>query len=430
MAEWIVHPFRGIHYDTAKMHDISLLIAPPFDVISPEMQGELYARNAHNFVRLERPRAGNGETETDHGYARAADTLRRWLAEGVLVREDAPALYVVETEFSRAGRTWRRRGVFALIRIPEEGESYVLAHEATFSGPKADRFQLMTATQAMISPVLAMCEDAKAKVLSALQTVDRPPDAEGVDHTGVRHRLWIARDEALISAVCAAVGPGPIYILDGHHRFETARAYRDQMRRAHPTASARAGFNFALLLLVSARDEGMRILPSHRLVSGLGREGVEWITARLGEHFDVHPRPRPDWDRVEDLLQEESARGRHVFASYCADGGFAVLAAREELLPVSDSPVDQLDVTVLHRELLDLTADLGEVTITYTADAKAAAAAVLRGECDFAFLLRPTTVEQVIAVARAGELMPHKSTYFYPKAPAGLVISDASPEPI
>ncbi len=430
MADRIVSPFRGIHYDTAKTHDISLLIAPPYDVISPEMQGELYAREARNFVRLELPRADEADTETDNRYTRAADMLRSWLAEGVLVREEAPALYVVETEFALAGRTWRRRGVFALVRIPEEGEDYVLAHEATFSGPKADRFQLMTATQAMISPVLAMCEDAEAEVLDALQTGDWPPDAEGVDHTGVRHRLWIARDESLINAVCSAVGPGPIYILDGHHRFETARAYRDAMRRACPTAPGTAGFNFALVLLVSARDEGMRILPSHRLVSGLGREGVEWITARMNEYFHVHPRPRPDWDRVGDLLQEESAWGRHVFASYCADGSFTILAAKEELLPVSDSPVDQLDVTVLHRELLDLAADLGDVKITYAADPRAAAEAVSRGECDFAFFLRPTTVGQVIAVARAGELMPHKSTYFYPKAPAGLVISDASPEPI
>jgi len=430
MADRIVYPFRGVHYDTAKTHDICLLIAPPYDVISPEMQGELYARDARNFVRLELPRADEADTETESRYTRAADTLRSWLAEGVLVREDAPALYVVETEFSLAGRTGRRRGVFALVRIPEEGEHYVLAHEATFSGPKADRFQLMMATQAMISPVLAMCEDAEAEVLRALQSVARPPEAEAADDGGARHRFWIVRDQSLINAVRAAVGSGPIYLLDGHHRFETARAYRDAMRRTHPTAPESAGFNFALMLLASARDEGMRILPSHRLVSGLGPEGVAWVTSRMSEYFHVHPRPRPDWDRVDDLLQEESARGRHVFASYCADDSFVVLAAKEELLPVSDSPVDQLDVTVLHRELLDLITGLGDVTITYAADPRAAAEAVSRGECDFAFFLRPTTVEQVIAVARAGELMPHKSTYFYPKVPAGLVISDASPEPI
>jgi uncharacterized protein (DUF1015 family) len=427
MAERIVYPFRGIHYDPAKTPDISLLIAPPYDVISPEMQGELYAREERNFVRLELPRGEEGEGNC---YTCAAETLQSWLRAGVLVREEGPALYLVETEFALGGSTWRRRGVFALVRIPEEGERYVRGHEATFAGPKADRFQLMAATQAMISPVLAMSEDAEGEALRSLQSVDRPSDAEGMDYEGVRHRLWIVREAGFIDAVGAAIGAGPLFILDGHHRFETAKAYRDEMRRLHPDAPREAGFNFALLQILSARDEGVKVLPPHRLVSGLDREGARWLTARISEYFDVLPRPRPSWDRIGDLLEEARAEGKHVFAYYCADQSFARLVAKEGLLPPGDSPVDQLDVTILHRELLDLLAERGGVEISYVADAEAAAGAVTRGEADFVFLLRAPRVSEVMAVARAGELMPHKSTYFYPKAASGLVISDASPEPI
>lgn len=423
MAEEIVYPFRGIHYDTARTPDISLLIAPPYDVISPEMQAELYAREARNFVRLELPRGENP-------YAEAAETLQTWREEGALVREEAPALYLVETEFVLHSRTWRRRGVFALVRLPEEGERYVLGHEATFAGPKADRLQLMAATQAMISPVLAMCEDAEGAMLRALHTVDRPPEAEGVDHEGVRHRLWVVQEASFLAAVGAAVGAGPLFILDGHHRFETALAHRNRMRRRHPEAPKEAGFNFGLMQILSAQDEAMQALPPHRVVSGLGAEGVEWTFSRLAESFHLQPRPAPKWEQIEELLQSERARGRHVFAYYCADGSFAVLVAKEELLAPGASPVDRLDVTILHRALLDLLSAREEVAISYVVDPAEAAARVARGEADFVFFLRSPRVSEVIAVARAGGRMPHKSTYFYPKAAAGLVISDASPEPI
>jgi len=443
MPDQIIYPFRGLRYDVAKAHDLSLLIAPPFDVITREMQEELYAREPHNFVRLELPRDGATDSETENRYTRAAETLRTWRTEGVLVREEAPALYLVETEFPLNGRTWRRRGAFALVRIPEEGEDYVLGHEATFSGPKADRFQLMRATHAMISPVMALCEDVDGRVLSALRAVNGSPDAVATEADGVAHRVWIVRDKAVTSAVAKAVGGGPLYIADGHHRFDTARAYRDEMRRAHPDAGADAGFDFALVLLLSAQDEAVRIRPVHRLASGLEREDVEWVVARLSERFELRPRPVPPWDQLEELLEAEADAGGRVFACYGADGSFAMLSAKQELLAPSDSPVDQLDVAVLHRVLLDPLAQRGlEETapggaqsragrrISYEPDATAAAAGVARGEYDFAFFLRPTRVDQVIAVARAGGRTPRKATYFHPKAPAGLVISDFSDEPI
>jgi uncharacterized protein (DUF1015 family) len=439
----VARPFRGLHYNFTWRRDLSALIAPPFDLIDAALQADLYGRDEHNFVRLELGRTDEADSYEDNRYTRAAADLHGWLEEGVLAREERPALYLVEAEFAAGGRTWRRRGVFAAVRLPEEGEHYVLPHEDTFASPKEDRFRLMQATQAMISPVLAMHEDARRELLRLLSSVTTPPDAEGVGPDGVTYRLWVLADESLVNAVCAEIGSGPLYIADGHHRFETARLHRDAMRARYPDAPPDASFNYALMHVLSAQDEALKVLPVHRLVSGLELEGVAWLKERMVELFEIHPRSLPAaWEELEaELLTESVLPHRHVFLAYCADGTFVMLVARDELLPPAATPVDRLDVTVLHRALFDPIIawdphvlplapgdQRGTPAITYSAAVREAAERVARGECECGFLLRAPRVSQVMEVAQAGQRMPHKSTYFYPKAPAGLVISCASPD--
>jgi uncharacterized protein (DUF1015 family) len=441
----VARPFRGIHYNFTWRRDLSALIAPPFDLIGVELQANLYGRDERNFVRLELGRVGEADSDEDNRYTRAAADLQAWLDEGVLVREERPALYLVEAEFAAGGRPWRRRGVFAAVRLPEEGEHYVLPHEDTFASPKEDRFRLMQATQAMISPVLAMHEDPRRELLRLLSSVTTAPDAEGVGAERVTYRLWVVTDESLVDAICAEIGPGPLYIADGHHRFETARLHRSGMRARHPDAPPDASFNYALMHVLSAQDEALRVLPVHRLVSGLELEGVAWLKERMVELFEVHPRSVPAaWEELEaELLTGSVLPHRHVYLAYCADGTFVMLVARDELLPPAVTPADRLDVTVLHRALFDpiIAWDphvlplaggdrRGAPTIAYSAELREAAGRVARGECECGFFLRAPRVSQVMEVARAGERMPHKSTYFYPKAPAGLVISSASPDPL
>lgn len=443
----ILLPFRGIRYRTADPQELSSLMAPPYDVISESMQAELHALHPHNFVRVELPEDGADR------YQRAGAVLRRWLDESVLVRERTPALYLLEQEFRVGDRTLRRRGVFGLVKLPEAGEHYVLAHEGTLSEPKADRLQLTRACKAMTSPILLMTEDPEAHLIERLEQVKEEPEAVAEDTAGVIHRVWTLQDSASTAAVCAAIGSGPLFMADGHHRFETALAFRDEMRQATPEAVPEAGFNYALALVTSAQDDGLEILPTHRLVACPDEEGKEAMKAFMGEHFEVHRLDLPDPKGLGwHPWLECRASHRHVFGAYCGDGNYYVLIARDDMVSPSQSVVERLDVSILHRYLIDpLLADSGQAPdadgrishdaqptgtacrgarLRYVSDEEQAIAAVERGDYDFALFLRPTRISDVMAAARAGERMPGKSTYFYPKVPAGIVISDASAEPL
>ncbi len=445
VADTIFGAFRAIRYNTERWTDLSPLIAPPYDIISEQKQEALYAQDEHNFVRIELNRAA-----VEMRYAEASATLQQWLTEGVLMREQTPALYLLEQEFTVGGRTWRRRGLFGLVRLPENGENYVLSHEGTLTEPKADRLLLMRACQAMASPIMLMSEDADGRLMRAMQHVHLRPEATAEDGSGTVNRLWVLRDQSIIEHFCTAIGPGPLYIADGHHRFETALAYRDEMRQAHPSAPASAGFNYALALVNSAQDEGLRIFPTHRLISGLDDSAKAELWNCVQAYFEVETRPlaNPNDPALLSWL-DESDLNRPVFAIYSGDARLLVLVGKQTALPIeADSVVARLDVSVLHNRLIDpvlagtncKVGNGGRIShdshasgptgrglrLTYTTDAREAIAAVDRGDYDIAFFLRPTQVTDVIAAARAGERMPGKSTYFFPKIPAGLVISDAS----
>ena len=284
----ILSPFRAIRYQTSGRHDLSDLLAPPYDVVSETMQAELLALQAHNFIRVELPGDGEGR------YEAAATALKDWLAAGVLKRDSRPAVYLLEQQFRAGGRTVRRRGVFALVRLPEADEAYVLPHEGTLAAPKADRLRLMRACQAMTSPILAIHEDENAEFVALMTDVAREPDATAKDAAGVIHRVWHLPDPKTAEAICAAVGPGPLFIADGHHRFETAIAYRDEMRQLNRETASEAGFNYALALVTSARDEGLEIFPTHRLVSCPGEEAQQRVASLMREYFEVHEWPLPD----------------------------------------------------------------------------------------------------------------------------------------
>ena len=445
--EIIFHPFRGIRYRTPESHDLSDLISPPFDVISDEEQGKLYARSQRNFVRIELARG-----EADSRHAEAAKTLASWLARGVLAREEGPALYLLEQEFSVGARSWKRRGVLGLVRLPGRGRDYVLAHEGTLTEAKADRLLLMRACRAMTSPLMLMSEDSEGALLARLEELGGEPDQVAADDNGVVNRLWVIRDGKITGPISKTIGPGPLYIADGHHRFETACTYRDDMRATYPEAPAEAGFNHALALVNSGRDEGLRIFPTHRLIWGLDQAGAKRLRSCMEQYFEVKETPVVDPEETVDWSWLEGADpGRPAFGAY-GGGHLYQLVGKNDAVPESERVVDRLDVSVLHRRMIDPTlAGIGcaldsngrvshdseaagptrrGARLTYATDAGQAMRAVDRGDYDFAFFLRPTRVSEVMAAARAGERMPGKSTYFYPKIPAGLVLSDASEEPI
>ncbi len=439
----VFHPFRAIRYRPAALGtgaggrgalDLSPLITPPYDIISPDLQQRLHEAHPHNFIRIELARQGEGR------YAEAARTLSRWLADGVLGRDARPALYLLEQSFRLGEETWTRRGVLGLVRLPEGEAGYVLSHEGTLAAARQDRLRLMRACQAMTSPILALVADPRSELLELLAASEGEPAAiaqepwPGPAPAGpTTHRLRVVEDEAAQAALRRAIGPGPIYIADGHHRFETALTYRAEMRQAHPDAPDTAGINYALMLIVSARDQALKILPTHRLLVGLGPGGVEALKRRIRDCCEVHEWPLPDPAGLGSQPWLEGASpDRHVFGAYCGDGRYYVLVVRDQVLPRASGVVDSLDVTILHDHLLApvLANHPDEVRLTYVVSEEEALEAVARGEAEFAFFLRPTRVGDVLAAAQAGERMPGKSTYFHPKVPAGLLLSDASPEPI
>jgi len=441
----ILAPFRGIRYRADQSRDLSAFITPPYDIISPTMQEALHARHPHNFIRIELPEAKPDDREDDCQYTRAADALRDWLADGVLMREEEPCFYLLEQGFPLGAHTWRRRGLFALVRLPEPGEQYVLAHEGTLPGPKRDRLRLMRACRAMTSPIMAICEDPDSSFLRLLRGVSREPDAIATDDEGVRHRLWVVSGQRFMEAAATTVGAGPLFIADGHHRFETAVAYRDEMRRSRPSVADDAALNYTLMLITSARDEALRILPAHRLLSAMGPEGVAAVKAGADSwRFGVKrvsltdPTALPDGLWLDDVLPGEELPP--VCALYWPDGSYWLVTPSPMLTDSWASPGEQVPVNIVHRDILDpALAAIGDSRdgggratprLDYSTDACRAVAAVNNGECDLAVLLRPTLVQDVLEVARAGRPMPGKSTYFYPKVPAGLVVSEASWTPL
>jgi uncharacterized protein (DUF1015 family) len=432
-----LRPFRALRYDRASVGDPALVVAPPYDVIGPAELDRLLARHPANVVRLDLPTEVPGD-EPDDRYRRAARTLAAWRSDGTLHKDPHPSIYVYEQTYRVPGTDVERsqRGFFARLRLEAFGaEARVLPHERTLAGPREDRYKLLRATGVNTSPIVAMYQDEEGtagRVLAALTA--RPADVDVVDDDGVRHRSWsVAADgdaAGLVESLLAAAGRGPITIADGHHRYETALRYRDE-RRMSRSCDEDPAFDYVLALFVDA-GEPLTVLPTHRIVRGLGDDGVHRLLAGLDEPFDVQ------WDvaaadlrsRFEASAGEAGGAGR--FGLWTRSGG-AILTARrsafEPSLPAGGPALRGLDVTLLGVALERLAGVDAEAVaagrVAYTksvAEAIDSVDAALDG-ADAAFLLEPTPVDAVLAVAADGDVMPQKSTYFYPKALTGLVIN-------
>jgi uncharacterized protein (DUF1015 family) len=415
-----VSPFRGWRYAPA-VGELAELISPPYDIIGPAWADRLADRDPHNSVRLDLPRSLPGEPP-DRRYARAATTLHAWQAEGLLVRDDRPAVYAYEQRWSPAGAGEPRtqRGFMARLGLePFRAGGPVRPHERTMGGPRADRLALLRATGANLSPIIGLYRTTGAATGTALDAaMAAPADAVAIDEGGIEHRLWVVPlDDAVRGAAAAALLAGasaaPITIADGHHRYETALTFQ----RERPAA----GTIMALLFDLAATP--VTTLPTHRLVRGeLAGTALLEAAARL---FRVDRCPSAD-ALVEAMALPRTTQRLGVWSRGLA----AILTPRPGAIgPLLDERGSEalrwLDVSVLSAALRELFG-LGEEAahggaIGYTSDAAAAIAAVRHGEADSAFLLDPTPVDAVLAVAEAGELMPQKSTYFAPKPATGLV---------
>ncbi|WZO98990.1 DUF1015 domain-containing protein [Isosphaeraceae bacterium EP7] len=429
-----IRPFRGVRYDMAHVGALSDVVAPPYDVIGPDLQDRLYQASPYNVIRLELNKEEPGDNDESNRYTRAARFLKDWRREGVLREDNQPALYLLEQTYEVEGRTYTRRGFFARVRLEPFGQGKIYAHEQTLSGPKADRLALFAATKSNLSPVFGLYPDPDGAVIAAVHAGlrDRTP-LEAVDHLGVVSRLWPILDSAAHSAVSGLMADRGIFIADGHHRYETGVNHRDVLAASGQLQGDEDPANFTMMLLVGMSDPGLLILPTHRLVSGLPGLTAEALTERLAPEFDVRDHGTGDegaraaWEDIEMSGDQELlgfgtvADGRWLTARLRSD------ATMDQLASEQSAEWRSLGVSILHVLVLNtLLRPLGESKCTYVHLLDEVTTAVNAKACDLACLVPPAEMGHVEAIASNLEKMPPKSTYFYPKLLTGLVINPLS----
>jgi uncharacterized protein (DUF1015 family) len=437
-----VLPFRGIRYSTSRPIALSRLISPPYDVISPLQRDELAARSPHNAVHiiLDRERPGDGPTENK--YLRAGRAFAAWFEEGILKQDARPAFYLLEDSFTGPdGRPRVRRGFVAACRLYEYEEGVVLPHEKTVAGAKVDRLELVKQVQANLSPIFGLYEDERGEGQRALEAATAAlaePLSEAVSDDGTHHRLWRLTEAELALPLERMLAEKQVFIADGHHRYESALAYRDLVDREKPGLPARAGHRYVMMTFCSMSDPGLVIYPTHRLVRGLSGFRPERFLEDVRRYFVVETlaedlrRPAGRAWAVSKLA-EHSGKSTTFLAVVSGDGKGRILTLRDDAdLSGIDMPASitlrDLDVTALHSIILQHLLGLSpsdqdsEASVDYEMDVGEAVARTLSGEWQLGFLMNPTPMWQVQAVAESGETMPQKSTFFHPKLATGLVM--------
>ncbi|MCZ2344310.1 MAG: DUF1015 domain-containing protein [Bacteroidales bacterium] len=425
-----IRAFRGFRYDLGKVGPLAGVVAPPYDVIDSALQQQLYDASPYNAIRVELTKAEPGDTDGNNRYTRAASTLKDWLTDGGLQQDTARSLYVYEQEFTVEGKTWTRRGFLARVRLEPFGTGRIFPHEQTLSGPKADRLKLYQATGFNISPVFGLYPDEGEVFARLAPLMRRQPPIEATDHLGVINRLWVITDSSAISAVIGLMGPKPVFIADGHHRYETGLRYLEERRAAGEVPDDEAAPNFCLMMLVGMSDPGLIILPTHRLVSGLPPLTKEQLQAALAGHFEIVGEFGTDaaacWEHVE-LEGSQSVLG---FGTVADNQWFAVQltdpTVMETLAPDQSAAWRGLAVSLLHKLVLEkqipaATGSTGECRYVHLM--QEVMDAVAARECQLAVLVPPVAMSDVESIAGNREKMPPKSTYFYPKLLTGMVFN-------
>ena len=422
MAE--VVPVRALLYDPKRAGPLDALVAPPYDVVSEPERAALAAKSPYNIVRVDLPQG-----DPEQKYANAARELRSWIDEGILRRDPLPAFYRYHQVFSAGDRQHTRKGFISRIRLRRFEEGVVLPHERTLSGPRLDRLALSRACRTNLSQVFALYSDPGGSIdaeFSALESA--APEMEARLGDGVVHRLWRLTDPAAQSRIGAAMADKRVYIADGHHRYETMLALRDELR---PQArSPRSSVEYGSMFLTSMDDPGLVILPTHRVVHGLQGFDRSRLLDRLRARFDVR---ELSGDTVAGLrAPPEQREGSYLLGSQGQFYSLSLKQGQENAVP-GPAVLRRLDVPILHALILeeilgiDRSAQERQTNLRYVKDFKGALDESRRPEVQAAFLHNPTRIEQLKAVADAGEVMPQKSTFFYPKLASGLLLDPIDP---
>ncbi len=422
-----IRPFPALRYNLQRV-SASQVVTQPYDKITPAMQDRYYAASPYNLVRIILGRPEPSGNTAENVYTRAAGYGRQWRAQGILQRDSAPSIYVYSQTFTApSGKNFERRGFIALGRVEDYSAKVVFRHEQTLAKPKADRLDLLRATRVHYEQLFLLYEDS-GEIASLLAT----PQAATIDVTdeyGVAHRVWQASNPAVIASVRAAMREQKLIIADGHHRYETALNFRNECRAVAKTADPEAPHEFVMMTYVNMNDPGLLILPTHRVVHSLPSFSAETFLAASRSLYDVEEvDPALDASRATELLHERGRTGIALLA-VTANRAFILHSPKASALQLVAglTPRQQsLDVVQLHKCLLEKVLGLSEESIrnqqnlSYVRDAAEAIADVRSGSANIAFLMNSCSVHTVRDVALAGEVMPQKSTDFYPKLLSGL----------
>lgn len=427
MAE--IKPFRALRFNPEKAGEISTLTCPPYDIINEEQRREFLNTNENNVIRLELPK-GDSPKGYDP-YEEAAEVLHKWEEQGILKQDSAPALYIYEEEFQAYGQTKRVKGVICRVKVEEFSKGVVLPHEETLSKAKQDRFNLMKTTFCNFSQIYSLYMDEEHKTLNRIDMLSKGKPRFEFSDGAVTHRLWIVNDLVAIQAICDDFADRKLYIADGHHRYETAINFRNYCRE-NGISKEGGDPDYVMMMLVDMQHDGLVVFPTHRLVRGLKEFDAQKLLEGCKQYFEVFE--MNDISQIETNLDALYRQGKKAFAFY--DGGndwhlliLKDIAVMKEILPQKSAASQGLDVTVLHSLVLERILGIDaenmaqQINLTYTRSFDEAISSVQNGESQCTFILNPTRVSEIRDVAAAGEKMPQKSTYFYPKLITGLVMN-------
>lgn len=423
MAE--IKGYKGLRFNCEKAGKIEELVCPPYDIISDQQREEYIKTNPHNIIRLELPKG-------DDKYNKAAEILKDWLEKGILVKEDKPAIYIYEEEFTAYGKRKAIKGIICRVKLEEFSKGIILPHEFTLSKAKEDRLSLMKATNCNFSQIYSLYMDGGKNTLGKIDSLSKSePDIQLQDNDNVTHRMWIIKDEKAIADICSDFTDRKLYIADGHHRYETALNYRNYLRE-QGLAKEGDACDYQMMMLVDMEHPGLVVFPTHRLVRNLDSFNAERVIDGCKEYFDVTE--HSDINTIESTLMELYNQGKKAYAFYCGGSSYKLLVLKDtniikKLLPNASTATQQLDVTILHTLILEKIFGIDaenmakQINLTYTKIFDEAISSVQQGNSQCAFILNPTRVSEIREVASNGEKMPQKSTYFYPKMITGLVMN-------
>ena len=441
----LVQPFRAYRYNPA-VAPFQKVLTQPYDKISPAQQEKYYAADPHNLIAVEKGRTLKDDSPDNNVYTRAAASLSFWIGEHVVQQDHAPAFYAYTQEYEVPGTSLRRtrRGFIGLGKLEEYSANVIFRHEHTLSGPKADRLELLRHTRTHTGQLFLLYSDAQRQVDAILEEVQsaQPSVTEMTDEYGVIHRLWQITDPGKIAEIQKAMADQKLVIADGHHRYETSLNFRNESRSRASKLDPSAPYEFSMMTFINTRSEGLTILPTHRVVSHL--RDFSWSSVRrylepwfTTEVFSFEGAAAGNPVATKFLQQLSTSAPKRSIGVYPAAEGnshaFYLLTLRPEadlaqILPGLSPLQRELDVVLLHQGILEPALGITphavatESNLTYEREASAALDAVDRGSAQLAFLLNPVDVELVVRVATAGEVMPQKSTDFYPKLLSGITM--------